>query len=135
MGLNNPKQQGTCGCGCSAQPKETVIFTCAGASKNGDITYLAARRLSERGFGRFFCLAGIGAGIEEKKDDAKKADVRIVLDGCAKKCAAGTLKNAGITDNMEIVYSESGLRISGEKPSDREVEEFTDYVVSKIIKK
>ena len=133
MGSDIPKQQGTCG--CSAECGETLLMTCAGASKNGDMTYLAARRLSKRGFGRFFCLAGIGAGIDEKKEDAKKAYRRIVLDGCPKKCAANTLKKAGIMDNIEIVYSDSGLKVSGDGPSEREIEDFTDYVVSKILKK
>ena len=123
------------GCGCSTQaPKDIKLFSCAGASRNGLIAYLTARRLTERGFGSLSCLAGVSAGIEGMISGAKIADLTVTLDGCPQKCASKTLIKAGI-NSMEIVYSQSGFKVLGEKPSDRDVEEFTDYVVSKILKK
>jgi uncharacterized metal-binding protein len=123
------------GCGCSSiEPKDIKLFSCAGASRNGLVSYLTARRLTQRGFGSLSCLAGVSAGIEGMISSAKNADLTVTLDGCAQKCASKTLLKAGI-DSMVIVYSQSGLKVSGENPSDKEVEDYTDYVVSKLLKK
>lgn len=46
----------------SRQPPEaTMILACAGGSKVGQLANQAAVELTQEGFGKLFCLAGIGS--------------------------------------------------------------------------
>ena len=52
---------------------DCLIFCCSGASNVGVLSFQAAIRLAQEGFGEFSCIAGIGSGnppmIRKAKSD------------------------------------------------------------------
>ena len=110
------------------KPRTTLIYACNGISAYGRLTNEAADELEKRGTGQKACLAGVGAGIDFKIKDSKAAARRVTLDGCKLCCAKRILKNAGITGNISIVAPDSGIKITGKKPTPEETAKFSDYV-------
>ena len=108
--------------------KATLIYACNGISAYGRLTNEAADELERREIGKKACLAGVGAGIEFKIKDSKEAARRIAIDGCSLCCVKKILENAGITENISIVASDSGIKVAGKKPTPEESEIFSDYV-------
>ena len=99
-----------------------------GVSAYGQLTNETAFALEEQGAGLVACLSGIGGGINAKISAAKDADRRIALDGCRLRCAQKILEKAGLKDNVSIVVLDSGIKVSGKKPTKNETNEFADYV-------
>ena len=95
-------------CGCSS--KEIMIYPCSGGSNVGQVSNEAAKVLVERGWGKFSCLAGVGAQNNTFIDRAKKAKVVLVIDGCGVKCASRTLERASINPTVTIVITELGAK-------------------------
>ncbi len=48
---------------CCASTVPTMILACAGGSNVGQLSNQAAVELTQEGFGKLFCLAGIGAHL------------------------------------------------------------------------
>ena len=110
------------------KPKTTLIYACNGISTYGRLTNEAANELEKRGTGQKACLAGVGAGIDYKIKNSKAADRRVALDGCKLCCVKRILENAGITGNISIVVPDSGIKITGKKPTPEETKKFSDYI-------
>ncbi len=69
-------------CGCGAEGKTRIIYSCSGIGSNvGQLANAAACRLAGEGYGGGSCLAGVGGGIEKLVGMGKSADERIVIDG------------------------------------------------------
>jgi uncharacterized metal-binding protein len=99
------QQQSTCGCG--ADGKTRIIYSCSGIGSNvGQLANAAACRLAREGFGSGSCLAGVGGGIEKLIGIGKTADERIVIDGCPVTCAKK------IMDDRELII-ERYIMITG----------------------
>lgn len=95
-------------CECSAAP--TLIFACSGAADVGELTDLAARKLTRDGAGKMFCLAGVGGrvgGILEKTTAAGRI---LALDGCPQDCARLTLELADVPDFVHLRVTDLGIR-------------------------
>lgn len=86
-----------------------LIFACSGGSNVGQITNDAAKKLDQEGVGRFFCLIGIGAGIEGIMATTRDADRVICLDGCAVACAKKVLDQAQVPIATYVVATELGI--------------------------
>ncbi|MHC4060784.1 MAG: putative zinc-binding protein, partial [Planctomycetota bacterium] len=56
-------------------PASKLIFACSGAADVGEISDKAARKLTEDGAGKMFCLAGIGGKVEPIISAAKSASI------------------------------------------------------------
>jgi small redox-active disulfide protein 2 len=95
-------------CGCSS--KEIMIYPCSGGSNVGQVSNEAAKVLVERGWGKFSCLAGVGAQNNTFIDRAKKAKVVLAIDGCGLKCASRTLERASINPTVAIVITDLGTK-------------------------
>jgi uncharacterized metal-binding protein len=80
---------------CSVAPK--LIFACSGAADVGQISDLAARKLSAEGAGKMYCLAGIGGRVSGIVETTRAAAAVLAIDGCALDCARKTLEEAGFT--------------------------------------
>ena len=48
---------------CCAFGENTMILACSGASNVGQLSNQVAIELTQEGFGKMFCLAGIGAHL------------------------------------------------------------------------
>jgi len=75
----------------------------------GQITNEAAKRLDEEGVGKFYCLAGIGAGIEGMLVNARGADKIVALDGCPVACAKVALEKANLPISSYVVVTDEGV--------------------------
>lgn len=95
---------------CLCRPSEILIFPCSGGSNVGQITNETTEQLTNQGYGKMYCLAGIGgyiSGIVESKKAAKKI---VVIDGCPVSFARKTLEHAGFSIDKHIVITEVGIK-------------------------
>jgi len=96
-----------CGCG---EGNLTLPFSCSGGSDVGEVADQAARRLTQEGTGKMYCLAGIGGQIGGIVKTTEAADRIVVIDGCQVGCGAATLHQAGFRDFLHVCVTDLGLR-------------------------
>jgi uncharacterized metal-binding protein len=113
------------GCACSGGVR--LLFPCSGAADTGEISDRAARRLARGGFGRMFCLAGIGGHVTTIMDNTKVAGEIWAIDGCKEDCAKRTLELAGFTVAKHMRVTDCGFE-KGKSPA-------TDENVAVVIAK
>ena len=94
-------------CQCSTAPK--LIFACSGAADVGEISDRAARKLTNNGNGKMFCLAGIGGRVSDIMKSTNVASAILAIDGCKTNCARKCLIEAGFIDFKHLQLSELDL--------------------------
>lgn len=102
-------------CSCKCGGGEVMILACSGGSNVGQLTNQAAVELTREGFGKMFCLAGVGAGLTGFVQSAMDTPKVVVLDGCPVGCAKKIMENEEIPLKNYIVLSDLGI----EKVKDR----------------
>lgn len=93
----------------SISASDLMILPCSGASGVGQLSHRAAIELSHEGFGRMFCLAGIGAGVEPYLTAAQRAERMIVVDGCRTACGRRILEKAGVNCRNHLIITDLGI--------------------------
>ena len=76
----------------------------------GAIADQAARKLTKEGFGKMYCLAGIGGRVEAFLANTRGAAKVLVIDGCAQECARKTMELAGFKDFEHLKLAEVGYK-------------------------
>jgi uncharacterized metal-binding protein len=104
-------------CACGTAPK--LIFACSGAADVGQISDLAARKLTAEGAGRMFCLAGIGGRVSGIVATTQAAARILAIDGCPLDCARKTLEQAGFAQFEHLQLSDLGME-KGKTPASEE---------------
>ncbi len=94
---------------CCAEESEILILACAGTANVGQMTNQVAMELTEEGFGRYFCLAGIGAHLSGFVMSARDAEKMLVMDGCPIGCASKILAHADIPVKNCFVMTDMGM--------------------------
>jgi uncharacterized metal-binding protein len=94
-------------CACDTAPK--LIFSCCGSADVGEIADLAARKLHKEGFGKMYCLTGLGAGLSGFIESTKAAAKILVIDGCAVDCAKKLLEKNGFSKFEFIRVTDFGF--------------------------
>lgn len=94
---------------CCAPTIPTMILACAGGSNVGQLSNQAAVELTQEGFGRLFCLAGIGAHLSGFVQSVRDIQQLIVIDGCEVACAKGVLEQAEVPVRGYLVVTELGI--------------------------
>lgn len=94
---------------CCVTGGNTMILCCSGGSNVGQISNQAAIELTREGFGKMFCLAGIGGNISGFVQSAKDVERLVVMDGCSVGCAKAILDNANINATQYLVLTELGI--------------------------
>lgn len=94
---------------CCASGDSVMILACSGGSNVGQLSNQAAIELTREGFGKMYCLAGIGGQLKGFVQSARDVPVVAAIDGCAVGCAKAILKNAGITDYRHLVVTDLGI--------------------------
>ena len=112
-------------CSCDAAPK--LIFACSGAADVGQISDLAARKLTAEGAGKMFCLAGIGGRVSGIIKTTEAASAILAIDGCPLDCARNTLEQAGFQELEHLRLSDLEM----EKGNSPATDERVDKVVSR----
>lgn len=114
MSETSGKAQGAC---CSAAPR--LIFACSGAADVGQISDLAARKLTAEGAGKMFCLAGVGGRVSGIMETSRAASAILAIDGCPLDCARKTLEEAGFARFEHLRLSDMGME-KGKSPATEE---------------
>jgi uncharacterized metal-binding protein len=94
---------------CCATGNNIMILACSGGSNVGQLSNRAAVELTQEGFGKMYCLAGIGAQLKGFVQSAKDVSTIAAIDGCAVGCAKAILRNAGIQNFNYIVLTDLGI--------------------------
>jgi uncharacterized metal-binding protein len=94
---------------CCAPNNNIMILACSGASNLGQLSNEAAVELAREGFGKMFCLAGIGAHLSGFVQSAKDVPAMVAIDGCPVACARKILEHAEIPLKAYVAVSELGI--------------------------
>jgi uncharacterized metal-binding protein len=86
-----------------------MILSCSGGSNVGQLSNQAAVELTREGFGKMFCLAGIGGQLNGFVQSAKDVPQMVAIDGCDIGCAKAILDQAEIPLGTYIVLTELGI--------------------------
>ena len=100
---------------CCSKDGEVMLLACSGGSNVGQLTNQAAVELTREGFGKMYCLAGVGAKLKGFVKATGEAPEILVLDGCPVGCAKAIMENAGLPMGGYLVVTELGI----EKVKDR----------------
>ena len=94
--------------------KENIsfVFPCSGCADVGEVADRVARKISQSGRLKMFCLAGIGAGIASFVTKAKNATRNVTVDGCSIGCAKKMIEKIGLQPQSYIL-TDMGL-VKGE---------------------
>lgn len=92
-------------CSCEVPSGDIMILACSGGSNVGQLSNQAAVELTVEGFGKMYCLAGIGGRLSGFVQSAKDAPVMVVIDGCEIGCAKAVLESAGVPLGSYIVIT------------------------------
>ena len=88
---------------------DIIMLPCSGASNVGQLSNNAAVELHREGYGRLYCLAGIGAGREIFITEARKARILIAVDGCEAGCATLLLEKNGMACTQHLIVTDLGI--------------------------
>ena len=94
---------------CCATNGNIMILACSGASNVGQLSNRAAVELTQEGFGKMFCLVGIGGGLSGFVQSAKDVPGMIAIDGCEVGCARATLEKTEVPVKDYIVLTAMGI--------------------------
>ncbi|MBM4287720.1 MAG: zinc-binding protein [Deltaproteobacteria bacterium] len=90
-------------------PAPRMFLACAGGSNVGQLSNRAAVELTQEGFGKLFCLAGVGARLSGFVQSARDIDELVVIDGCELGCARAILEHAEVPLKNYLVITEMGI--------------------------
>ena len=105
----NKKSQDSIPLQCDRKAEEIAFLPCSGASNCGQIANQAAVKLTEGGYGRMYCLAGIGAHNDGMVESARGAKRIVAMDGCQVACAKKTIEHAGLPVTDWICVTDAGI--------------------------
>jgi len=114
-------------CMCQINADRTLVYSCAGAANVGQLADLAARQLAARGIGKLFCLAALGAEIDDMVESARHAEVNLVIDGCPLDCGLRTFERLGIDNLRHVRVTELGVE-KGPAPETPDAQALTAVV-------
>ncbi len=93
---------------CSGSKK--IIFACSGAADVGALSDRVARELTQEGFGKTYCTAGLGGKVDSILKTANEAEVIVALDGCPLDCVKLSLENLNIAEYEHLRVTDLGLK-------------------------
>lgn len=94
---------------CCTGGNDVMILACSGGSNVGQLSNQAAVELTQEGFGKMFCLAGIGGKLSGFVQPAKDVPVMVAIDGCQVGCAKAILENARIPMKQYLIITDEGI--------------------------
>jgi uncharacterized metal-binding protein len=94
---------------CCTPGGNIMILSCSGGSNVGQLSNQAAIELTQEGFGKMFCLAGIGGHLGGFVQSAKDVPAMVAIDGCEVGCAKAILDHAEIPIKNYLVLTDLGI--------------------------
>jgi uncharacterized metal-binding protein len=108
------------------------IFSCSGSADVGGIADAAARALSESGVAKMYCLAGIGARVEQIVSNAALAERLISIDGCENACSRKVLEAAGFKPALHLQITDLGLEKGNTPITNERIRQVTDEIKKRL---
>ncbi len=115
---------------CLCESPEVLIFACSGGSNVGQTANEVAKELTRVGYGKMYCLAGIGGHISGFAEATREAKKIVAIDGCLVHCAKKTLEHANCPVTIHVVVTELGIK----KSSDFQLDEKDTAKVEHAVK-
>jgi len=97
-----------------------MILACSGGSNVGQLSNQAAVELTQEGFGKMFCLAGVGGHLGGFVQSAKDVPEMVAVDGCEIGCAKAILEHAEVPLKGYLVITGLGIEKNKEFGLERE---------------
>lgn len=114
---------------CCTPGGNVMILTCSGGSNVGQLSNQAAVELTQEGFGKMFCLAGVGGHLGGFVQSAKDVPEMVAVDGCEVGCAKAILEHADVPLKGYLVATGLGIEKNKEFRLGREdIERVKDAV-------
>ena len=95
--------------GCGVSNGEKLIFSCSGAADVGELADKAARRMTQKGMGKMFCLVGIGGQVNKIMQMTQSAHTILAIDGCPMNCAQKCLEKNGFNNFIHLSIEALGF--------------------------
>jgi uncharacterized metal-binding protein len=95
---------------CCEPGGNVMILACSGGSNVGQIANQAAVELTREGFGKMYCLAGIGGQLSGFVQSAKDVPEMVAIDGCSVGCAKAILENADVPVKSYVMVTDLGIK-------------------------
>ncbi len=108
-GVANPKGEYVMADKYSTGGEDIMILACSGGSNVGQLSNQVAVELTQEGFGKVFCLSGIGGQLSGLVQTAKDATRMLAIDGCELGCARAILDQAQVPLKNYLVITEEGF--------------------------
>jgi uncharacterized metal-binding protein len=115
---------------CTFNKNEMLIFPCSGGSNVGQIANEATKDLTALGWGKMYCLAGIGGKDNGIVASTKAAKRIIVIDGCSVQCARKTLGQSGFIPDLHVIVTDLGIKKNSFFMDVSEIETVIDKISS-----
>ena len=94
---------------CCTSDGNVMILACSGGSNVGQLSNQAAVELTREGFGKMYCLAGIGGLLSGFVQSAKDVQALVAIDGCDVGCARAILEHTKVPLKNYVVITELGI--------------------------
>jgi uncharacterized metal-binding protein len=94
---------------CCAADQQIMLLACSGGSNVGQLSNQAVVELTQEGFGKMFCLAGISAQLSGFVQSAKDVSTVVAIDGCQVGCAKAILEQAEVPVRHYFVLTDEGI--------------------------
>ncbi len=86
-----------------------MILACSGGSNVGQLSNQTAVEMTREGFGKMFCLAGIGGQLSGFVQSAKDVENMVAIDGCPVGCAKAILEQADVPLKNHVIIIDLGI--------------------------
>jgi uncharacterized metal-binding protein len=116
---------------CCADGGEVMLLACSGGSNVGQLANQAAVELTQEGFGKMFCLAGIGGELSGFVQSARDVTEMVVIDGCSVGCGKAIFAKAGVPLKNYVVITDEDI----EKNKDFTLQRADIETVKRVVKK
>jgi len=94
---------------CCASNGNIMILACSGGSNVGQLSNRAAVELTQEGFGKMYCLAGVGGHLSSFVQSAKDVLQMVAIDGCSVGCAKAILEHAAVPIRRYLLVTDLGI--------------------------
>jgi uncharacterized metal-binding protein len=94
---------------CCVPGGNIMLLACSGGSNVGQLANQAAVELTQEGFGKMYCLAGIGGHLGGFVQSAKDVSEMVVIDGCPTCCSKAILDHAEVPIKSYLILTDLGI--------------------------
>jgi len=101
----------------AAGGKGAVLYACGGTTGLAEVADLACRRLAQQRQATTACLAALGAGIEDRVQAARNADLNVVVDGCDTDCGKAIFDRLGVKNYVQIRVTDLDVEKGKDTPA------------------